>query len=109
MVNNEVLEGAPLPFEDSGIVMVPLRAAAEALGYDVSWNSYLRSVQLGVAIHVWIGDTEVHFGRMALIEISTAPIILDNLTFVPLDFFRDVLGQTAYVAKLRSCVSRVYT
>jgi len=97
VVNNELLEDATLPFENDGIVMVPLRAVAEALGYDVSWNGYLRSVQLGVAIHVWIGDTEVHFGRMAPIEISTAPILLNNLTFVPLDFFQDVLGQNAYV------------
>jgi len=97
VVNNEILEDAPLPFEKDGIVMIPLRVVAEALGYDVSWNGDLRSVQLGVAIHLWIGDTEVHFGRMVPIEISTAPIISNNLTYVPLDFFREVLGQTVYV------------
>ena len=101
VVNNELLEGTPFPFlhetEDGDVVMVPLRVVADALGYDVSWNGYLRSVQLGVGIHLWIDSTEVHYGRMAPIEISTAPIIVDNITFVPLDFFRDVLGQTAYV------------
>lgn len=101
VVNNEILEGAALPFlqetEDGDVVMVPLRAVAEALGYDVTWNGYLRSVQLGVAIHLWIGGNEVHFGRMAPIELSTVPIIVDDLTFVPLDFFSNVLGQTVYV------------
>ena len=101
VVNGEMLDGAKLPFvqetEDGDVVMVPLRVVAEALGYDVSWNSTLRSVQLGVAIQLWIGRTEAHFGRMAPIELSVAPVIVDNLTFVPLDFFRNVLGQYAYV------------
>ena len=98
VVNNEILENAPVPFlQDDNIVMVPLRVVAEALGYDVSWNGYLRSVQLGVAIHLWIDSTEVHVGRMAPLEISTAAVLVDSVTFVPLDFFRNVLNQTAYV------------
>jgi len=97
VVNNEILEDAALPFLQDDIVMVPLRAIAEALDYDVTWNADLRSVQLGVAIHVWIGDNEVHLGRMAPIELSIAPVIVNDLTFVPLEFFHIVLGQTVYV------------
>ena len=97
VVNGTILENAPEPFLQDDIVMVPLRAVATALDYDVTWNPYLRSVQMGVAIHIWIGDTEAHVGRMAPIELSTAPILVNDLTFVPLDFFRNVLGQAAYV------------
>lgn len=101
VVNNEILEGAPLPFwqevENGYVAMVPLRVVAEALEYDVTWNNELRSVQLGVGIHLWIGNTEVVVGRMAPIELQVAPVIVDDLTFVPLNFFRDVLGQTVYV------------
>jgi len=101
VVNNVILENARLPFwyepGNYEVVMVPLRAVAEALGYDVTWNAYLRSVQLGVGVHIWIGNTEAHRGRMAPIQLSTAPVIVDDLTFVPLDFFRDVLNQTVYV------------
>ena len=96
VVNGTILENVPEPFLQGDVVMVPLRAIAEALGYDVSWNGILRSVQLGVAIHLWIGGYEVHIGRMVPIELNTAPVIVNNLTFVPLEFFR-VLGQTAYV------------
>lgn len=100
VVNGEILEGAPHPFiletANGNVVMVPLRVVAEALGYDVTWNGELRSVQLGVATHLWIGGYEVHIGRMAPIELTTAPVIVDNLTFVPLEFFRNVLGQAAY-------------
>jgi len=101
VVNNEILEGAPLPFwyeaENGSVVMVPLNVVAEALGYDVSWNDELQGYQLGVAINLWIGNTEAHVGRMAPIELSAAPMLLDDIVFVPLDFFRSVLAQTAYV------------
>ena len=101
VVNNEIIQNAPAPFwhgtDNGDVVMVPLRVVAEALGYDVSWNGEQRSVQLGVAINIRIGYTEAHVGRMAPIELSAAPLILDSTTFVPLSFFRDVLGQTAYV------------
>ena len=101
VVNNVILGNTPLPVwqetASGDVVMVPLRAAAEALGYDVTWNGYLRSVQLGVAVQIWIGNTEVHLGRMAPIQLSTAPVIWNDLTFVPLDFFSNVLGQTVYV------------
>jgi hypothetical protein len=96
VVNGEIVESAYAPFIEDGIIMVPLRVVAEALGYDVSWNSALRSVQLGVAVQLWIGQTEAHFGRMAPIALSTAPVIVDSHTFVPLDFFRNVLSLDAY-------------
>ena len=101
VVNNEILKDAPLPFwyetENGGVVMVPLNVVAQALGYDVSFNDELQSIQLGVAIHLWIGNTEAHLGRMAPIELSAAPLLVDDEVFAPLDFFRNVLGQTAYV------------
>ena len=101
VVNNVMLTGVPAPFlqatETGTMLMLPLRAIAEALDYDVRWNGELRSVQLGAAIHLWIGSNEVHHGRMAPIELSTAPVIVNDLTFVPFDFIRNVLGQTIYV------------
>ena len=96
VVNNVILEGAPAPVLHE-VVMVPLAPVAEALGYDVTSNDELQSIQLGVGIQVWVGETEAHVGRMAPIELSTAPVLVDGEVFVPLDFFRSVLGQTAYV------------
>jgi len=101
VVNGEILEDAPLPFvldtENGYVVMVPLRAIAEALDYDVSWNEELRSVQIGVGRHIWIGGYEAHVGRMAPIELTTTPMIVDNVTFVSFEVIRYVLAQTAYV------------
>jgi len=100
VVNNEIIEDAPaavLHSTKQGLIMIPLRAVAEALDYDVRWNEDSQSIQLGVATHIWIGSTEAHRGRMAPIELSTAPVIMEGTTFVPIDFFREVLGQTVYV------------
>jgi len=101
VVNNEMLENPPVPFiystEEAVAIMVPLRVVAEALGYDVGWNGELMSVQLGVGIHLWIDSTEVHLGRMAPIELPMAVMLVDGVTFVPIELFRDVLGMYAYV------------
>jgi len=98
VVNGEILEEAIAPIlSDSGSVMVPLESIAQALGYDVSENSELQSIQIGAAMHIWIGSTEAHVGRMAPIELSEATILVSEQVFVPLDFFRNVMGITAYV------------
>ena len=97
VVNGEIIQ-APAPFwSEAGVVMVPLRAIAEALGYDVNWDANVRGIRIGVAINLWIGRDEYHVGRMAPIELGTAPEIRDDLTFVPMNFFGRVLaGYTAF-------------
>lgn len=98
VVNGEILETELTPFfNEEGILMIPLRVVAEALGYDVNWDGEMQSIRLGVAIHTWIGNTEAHRGRMAPIELSTAPILVDSATFVSMDFVQYVLAQTVYV------------
>jgi len=102
VVNGALLEQSAtmLPNEEGvDVVMIPLRAVTDALGYDITWNRTLRSVQIGVAIHIRIGSTEAERGRMMPIELSVAPIIIDGATFVPLDFFSNVLGQAVYVSE----------
>jgi len=101
VVNGEIIY-APAPFwyADTGapyVLMLPLRAIAEALEYDVVWNDYTQSVMLGVGIHVFIGRNEAYLGRMAPIELALSPFIHDGFTFVPIDFFRNVVNQTVYV------------
>ena len=97
VVNGEIIQ-APAPFwNESGFVMVPLRAIAEAIGYDVSWDANVRGIRIGVATNLWIGRDEYHVGRMAPIHLGAAPEIRDNYTFVPMQFFGSVIaGYTAF-------------
>jgi len=88
---------APASFQTAdGVLMVPLRAVAEALGYEVTWNGADRSVRLGVAINASIGSTNLTIGRMAPLTLSAAPVLVDGVTFVPLDFFRLIGVNNAY-------------
>jgi len=98
VVNGEMVE-APAPYlNDAGVVMVPLRAIAEGLDFDVNWDAEVRGVRLGVAINLFIGRDEYHVGRMAPITLGTAPELTGGHTFVPMSFFGSVVaGVDAYV------------
>ena len=97
VVNGEKIE-ALAPYYDNGVVMVPLGAIAEALGFNAVWDDVLKGVRLGVAIDLWIGRDYYTVGKMAPIELGAAPVIIDGRTFVPLSFFGKVVaGYAAYV------------
>jgi len=115
VIDGVIMEGFPAPYwyvsdEIPGgmVAMVPLRAVAEALGYDVQWSEETQSIMLGVGIHVFIGRNEVYRGRMAPIELSLSPFIRDDLTFVPLDFVRNALGQNVWVFEGQVVIDSYY-
>jgi len=87
IVNGEEIS-APAAVQTDDAIMVPIRAVAEALGYEVYWDAEQYGVRLGVAINIWIGNSEVHIARMAPQTISAAPVLINGFTYVPLDFFR---------------------
>ena len=101
VVDGEEID-APAAFMDGDVVMVPLRVIAEALDFEVTWVAEDRAVELhgmlGVAeitARLVIGDVDVTqtFARRApiTVELTVAPVIVDNTTYVPLVFFQDVL------------------
>ena len=93
-VNSEIID-APAPIVREHHVFVPLRAIAEALGYDVFWEEETASIALGVGIRLQIGSYEYLIGRMAPITLENVPFISNNTTFVPLEFFDRVLNYDA--------------
>ena len=98
VVDGKVIEALPAFTTENGVVMVPLRAIAEALGYTVSWNNDTQTATLNQAILLQIGRDYYVYMRTAPIELGTAPILKNDRTFVPLNYFRDVLKlNNAYV------------
>ena len=91
VINDEIIE-APAPYYRNGVVMVPLREIAEALGFSVVWNKELQSVNLGVAINLWIGKDFFVVGRMAPVELDVAPEFIDGRIYVPFTFFRKIVS-----------------
>ncbi|MCL2838264.1 MAG: copper amine oxidase N-terminal domain-containing protein [Oscillospiraceae bacterium] len=79
------------------ILILPLRAIAEALGYEVSWNGYERYVEVFLPnermYRLTIGwDFAFCLRDYSDYSLPIAPFIMDNTTFVPAEFFSAVLG-----------------
>ncbi|MCL2436804.1 MAG: copper amine oxidase N-terminal domain-containing protein [Clostridiales bacterium] len=96
VVNGVIIE-ASAPYLNGDVVMVPVRAIAEALGYDVHWIQETRGVRLGVATNLWIGQDRYEVARMAPITLGTAPELTEGRTYVPLSFFGNVVAGYAFV------------
>lgn len=91
VVEGKIIEAPRAFVDENGVIMVPLRAVAEALGYEVTWEAETRTVRLGPAISLTIGEDYYVYGRMAPIFLGTAPVLKDSVTYVPLSYFTEVL------------------
>lgn len=98
VVNDKAIEAPSAYTNEDGVVMVPLRAIAEALEYDVKWDASLNSVMIGKGISLKIGEDNYNYMKTAPIKLGTAPELVEGKTFVPLKFFKEVLRMNnAYV------------
>lgn len=100
VINGQEISGAPDYYTKAdGAVMVPLRAVAEALGYNLIWDDASKSVYLNNVASLKIGDNDYIFARMAPFTLADAPELVNDRTFVPLEFFSQVLrSYDAYVS-----------
>lgn len=83
-----------------GIVMVPLRATLEAMGFDVTWNSGTKMVEMMKGAQwtaITIGKNDYFRNRMAGAPLSAAPTIVDGRTLVPVEFFVEIIGANIIV------------
>lgn len=73
-----------------GVILAPLRAVVEALGYDVSWDDAEQAARVGVAIYVKIGSDEYTVGRAMPLKLEAAAVLKYGRTYVPLSFFTSI-------------------
>lgn len=81
-------------FEQDGIYFLPVRAICEAAGLEVKWDNELRAVSVGtipMGVTFNIGVNAYTKARMAHQTLSAAPVIVEGRTFVPADFFTEIL------------------
>lgn len=90
VVNDKKIEAPAAYKNNQGTVMVPLRSVAEAIGLDVKWDSASESVTLGKGISLTIGKDNYNYMKTAPIQLGTAPELVNERTFVPLKFFKEV-------------------
>ena len=98
VVEDKKIDAPSAYLNKDGVVMLPLKAIAEALNFDITWNEEDQSVGIGSGISVTIGKDEYIYMKTPVIQLGTAPELVDGRTFVPISFFREVLQMNnAYV------------
>ncbi|MDL2280803.1 copper amine oxidase N-terminal domain-containing protein [Selenomonadales bacterium OttesenSCG-928-I06] len=98
-VNNKEIQLNPNAPKFSDTMMLPLASISEELGYEVSWDAEKRMVQLKkdrMLISAFIGSSGYARSR-ANIELDYAPQIIDDRTYVPVEFFTRVLNNTVNI------------
>ena len=98
LVNGMKIHAPAAYTNKDGVMMVPLRAIAEALKFQVSWDNELQAVKLGNSISLAIGKDNYCNAKREPIQLGVAPELNGGSTFVPLSFFRQVVQMNnAYV------------
>lgn len=94
-------------YEKNGNLMVPVRLAAEALGFKVKWDNEKRSAELDngeVKTDVSIGDdlycmiSSTAIGMSTPTKLGAAPELIDSCTYVPVKMFGILLCDESAVA-----------
>ncbi len=86
-----------IPVTVNGVQMLPVRAIAEALGFDVVWEDETKTVYVGHSYFTIDEDSYV-MGKMAPQSLGQAPVLIampgetTALTYVPVTYFTEVLG-----------------
>ncbi|REE54742.1 copper amine oxidase-like protein [Paenibacillus taihuensis] len=101
VVNGTTLTGAGKLFVNKdGFLMAPLRTLAVQLGYTLSWNTKTQSTELTKGAQwtsLTVGKDRYTYAKLAPFTLGAAPVVKDNLLYVPLTFFSQVLkAQVAY-------------
>jgi len=101
IVNGETINNAPTPFIDReiGVVMLPLVAIAESLGYITVVDNAgdVMEVVVGPGTMVTEGVNSYARGREMARELLAAPVVVNDVMFVPEDFFYHILGSAAFI------------
>ncbi|MFS0726904.1 copper amine oxidase N-terminal domain-containing protein [Paenibacillus sp. 1P07SE] len=99
LVVNDLIIDAPAAYlDEQDNVMVPLRAIIEALDLELKWVGAEKSIIIEEDITLAIGRALYANGDNDAIDLGAAPALVEGNTYVPLSFFKDVVGlNNAYV------------
>lgn len=100
VVNTKKIDALAAYTNSDGNIMVPLRPIARALGFEVKWDNKSQSIMVGKGISLTIGRDYYTYMKTSPIVLGAVPELVDEVTFVPLSFFEEVMKvDHAYVAE----------
>lgn len=87
---------ALIPFYLNDRLMIPLRRVMEdVLYFEVSWNDEKRFVEVkkdGNSFGLSINSRDYYLSDGIVVKLEQMPLLVQSSTFVPLDFFSDLMG-----------------
>jgi hypothetical protein len=96
MVSGEIVYSDVQMQVIDGVTMIPLRAVAEALGFQVTWIPATHSAEISAGPHwtsVTIGENSYFKNKMAPAPLSAAPVAIDGRILVPAEWFVTILDS----------------
>jgi len=75
-------------------LLIPLSEILRELDYQVTWHPETQTIDISKGVHftqVTIGKNSYYKHKMAPKPLSAAPTIINNSTYVPVEFFTDIL------------------
>lgn len=78
-----------------GAYLLPVRKVCEKAGLEVKWDDTLKAVSVGtipMGVTFNIGENSYTKARMMPMTLSASPVIVEDSTYVPVDFFTEILG-----------------
>jgi len=98
VVSDKPVQAPAAYLDDNDNVMVPLRAIVEALELKLKWNAADKSMVIDDSISLKIDENRYANADNEAITLGAAPALVDGNTYVPLNFFKEVVGlNNAYV------------
>lgn len=80
--------------EEEGVKFYPIRPILEKEGFKVIWGQADKSVEVQKGprfTKIYLGKNAYSKNKMAARELSREPIVINGLTYVPVDFFEEIL------------------
>ena len=98
VTGNITVNGLPIPastVEENEITLIPVRAIAEALDYEVGWEEEANRVTLNRGaqyITMTLDQDAYTISRMAPVSLGSAPVLVnDSTTSVPVSFLSEIM------------------
>ncbi|WXR62584.1 stalk domain-containing protein [Peptostreptococcaceae bacterium AGR-M142] len=93
-INDSTLESKFKPYVENNTIMLPLNDVATSLGFNITWNEKLNQIDINkgpIFTSIKNNENRYFFGRMAPVKLNEAPKIIDGTTYVPVEFFSNIL------------------
>ncbi len=89
--------------------MLPVRAVAEAMDLEVAWDGSLQAVTIGtvpMGVNFKIDVDSYNKSRMTPFTFGQAPVLVNDVTYVPVEFFAEVLEAEITVDGDKTIINR---